>query len=103
MALHDELTAVQRCVDELLRTVGRLEQQAGDEIAGGIDIRRVRTDTDHLRESVALLRAAAPAPRQEQRRPDLVPVPDTPYDSSLWADAGDCDDEGLGARDRHAP
>ncbi|MEU7577948.1 hypothetical protein AB0B50_10135 [Streptomyces sp. NPDC041068] len=103
MALHDELTAVQRCVDDLVRTVGRLEQQAGDRIAD-VDVRRVRTDTDHLRESVALLRAAAPPPApHEEHRPDLVTIPDTPYDSALWANSGDLDDEGLGARDRHAP
>ena len=32
--------------------------------------------------------------------PDLVTIPDTPYDGSLWTDS---DDEGLGARDRRAP
>lgn len=104
MALHDELTAVQRCVDDLVRTVGRLEQQAGDRLAG-VDVRRVRTDTDRLRESVALLRAAAPsaAPCTEPHAREFVTIPDTPYDSSLWANAGDLDDEGLGGCDRHAP
>ncbi|MGW6138333.1 hypothetical protein ACWFRM_09445 [Streptomyces sp. NPDC055144] len=95
MSLNDDLTAAERCLDELCRTVGRLERQ----LDGGLDVRRVRTDADHLRESVALLRAAAAAP-PPTRRPELVPVPDTPYDSSLWTDS---DDEGLGARDRHAP
>ncbi|WP_406316714.1 hypothetical protein [Streptomyces sp. NBC_00118] len=95
MTLNDDLAAAERCLDELCRTVGRLERQ----LDGGLDVRRVRTDTDHLRESVALLRAAAAAP-PPPRRPELVPVPDTPYDSSLWTDS---DDEGLGARDRHAP
>ncbi|MFI1679527.1 MULTISPECIES: hypothetical protein [unclassified Streptomyces] len=104
MALHDELTAVQRCVDDLVRTVGRLEQQAGDQIAG-VDVRRVRTDTDHLRESVALLRAAAPPPASplEPHKPEFVTIPDTPYDRSLWTNTGDLDDEGLGGSDRHAP
>ncbi|MEV6697105.1 hypothetical protein AB0M68_08010 [Streptomyces sp. NPDC051453] len=95
MTLNDDLAAAQRCLDELCRTVGRLERQ----LDGGLDVRRVRTDADHLRESVALLRASAAAP-PPPRRPELVPVPDTPYDSSLWTDS---DDEGLGARDRHAP
>ncbi|GAA3975565.1 hypothetical protein OG252_19125 [Streptomyces sp. NBC_01352] len=96
MSVHDELTSVQRCLDDLTRSVGRLEQQLG---SGGLDMRRVRADADHLRESVALLRAAASAPAAP-RRPDLVTIPDTPYDDSLWIDS---DDEGLGARDRHAP
>ncbi|MFH8988760.1 hypothetical protein [Streptomyces sp. NPDC017940] len=106
MALHDDLTAIQDCVDELVRTVGRVEQRAGVELAG-VDFRRVRMDTEHLRESVALLRAAAgtattpPVPTAPPKaRPDLVTIPDTPYDRSLWTDS---DDEGLGARDRHAP
>jgi len=62
-------------------------------------MRRVHVDADHLRESVALLREAADKPAT-QKRPDLVTIPDTPYDDSLWIDS---DDEGLGARDRHAP
>lgn len=95
MSLNDDLAAAERCLDELCRTVGRLERQ----LDGGLDVRRVRTDADHLRESVALLRAAA-AGAPPPRRPELVPIPDTPYDSSLWTDS---DDEGLGARDRHAP
>lgn len=96
MSVHDELTSVQRCLDDLNRSVRRLEQQIG---SGGLEIRRVRTDAEHLRESVALLREAASTPASP-KRPDLVTIPDTPYDDSLWIDS---DDEGLGARDRHAP
>ncbi|KOU70097.1 hypothetical protein ADK57_12400 [Streptomyces sp. MMG1533] len=96
MSVHDELTSVQRCLDDLTRSVGRLEQQLG---SGGLDMRRVRADAEHLRDSVALLREAATTPATP-RRPDLVTIPDTPYDDSLWIDS---DDEGLGARDRHAP
>ncbi|QLH23911.1 hypothetical protein [Streptomyces sp. Rer75] len=95
MSLNDDLTAVQRCLDELVRSVTRLEDRVG---AGGLEIRRVRTDADHLRESLALLRDTAPA--AERPRPEMVPVPDAPYNSALWSDV---DDEGLGARDRHAP
>ncbi|MDT0434485.1 MULTISPECIES: hypothetical protein [Streptomyces] len=95
MSVHDELTSVQRSLDELLRSVGRLEKQLG---TGGLEMRRVRNDANHLRESIALLRDTAASPAA--RRTDLVPIPDTPYDTSLWTDS---DDEGLGARDRHAP
>ncbi|KUN85218.1 MULTISPECIES: hypothetical protein [Streptomyces] len=99
MSVHDDLTTVQRCLDDLSRSVGRLEQQLG---SGGLEMRRVRADADHLRESVALLRETAsgptapPVPQKQQ----LLTIPDTPYDDSLWIDT---DDEGLGARDRHAP
>ncbi|MFF5720115.1 hypothetical protein [Streptomyces buecherae] len=94
MSVHDDLTAVQRSLDDLVRSVGRLEKQVGSD---SLDVRRVRTDADHLRESVALLRAASPS---EPVRPERVPVPDTPYDRTLWADA---EDEGLGSREGRAP
>lgn len=101
MTLNEELSAAQRCLDDLVRTVGRLEQAIG---AGALEIRRVRTDTDHLRESLALLREIAPtgaAPEGDDgREPAVVRIPDQPYDQSLWRDA---DDEGLGCSDRHAP
>ncbi|MFJ9537815.1 hypothetical protein ACIRPX_11210 [Streptomyces sp. NPDC101225] len=90
MSVQDDLTTMQRCLDDLSRSVGRLEKQLG---SGGLDMRRVRADADHLRESVALLRAAASSPAAP-RKPELVTIPDTPYDDSLWVDT---DDEGLGA------
>ncbi|WP_225838935.1 hypothetical protein [Streptomyces sp. NK08204] len=96
MSVHDDITAVQRCLDDLQRSLGRLEQHLG---TIGLDMRRVRMDAAHLSESVALLRDAASTP-DAARRPDLVTISDTPYDISLWTDT---DDEGLGARDRHAP
>jgi hypothetical protein len=93
MSVQDDLTTVQRCLDDLNRSVGRLEKQLG---SGGLDMRRVRADAEHLRESVALLRAAASSPAAP-RKPELVTIPDTPYDDSLWVDT---DDEGLGAHHR---
>ncbi|MEU0584085.1 hypothetical protein [Streptomyces sp. NPDC006132] len=96
MSVHDELTSVQRSLDELFRSLGRLEKQLG---TGGLEMRRVRADANHLRESVALLRDAA-ASSAAPKRPELVTISDAPYDPSLWVDS---DDEGLGARDRRAP
>lgn len=95
MSVSEDLTSVQRCLEDLFRTVGRLEQQMG----GSLEMRRVRHDADHLRESLALLREAAPKAGTPQR-PDLLTIPDDPYDHALWRDS---DDEGLGSSDRHAP
>ncbi|WP_093799246.1 hypothetical protein [Streptomyces sp. Wb2n-11] len=97
MSLQDDLAAVQRCLDTLVQSVERLEKQVG---GGSLEIRRVRTDASHLRESLVLLAEAAPTLRPPQSRPDLVAISDDPYNSSLWTDS---DDEGLGARDRRAP
>lgn len=105
MSVPEDLAIVQRCIDDLCRTVGRLEQEVGD----GLDVRRVRTDAEHLRESIALLRESVAVPGTaampaDPRRPDPVVVPDDPYDSSLWTNTDDgLDDEGLGAPGRHAP
>ncbi|MFE6691671.1 hypothetical protein ACFVFQ_35020 [Streptomyces sp. NPDC057743] len=99
MSVQDDLTAVERSLDALVQAVGKLETRIG----GGLDVRRVRSDTDHLRESLALLKqglaGARPAPGTEGGD-EMVTIPDTPYNSALWTDA---EDEGLGAKDRHAP
>ncbi|MET9604620.1 hypothetical protein ABZZ17_06070 [Streptomyces sp. NPDC006512] len=74
MSLQDDLSAVRRNLDELVRSVERLERDV-----------------------------ARQGPAAASRQPDrsaMVTVPDTPYDSTLWTDS---DDEGLGARDRRAP
>ncbi|MFC5956869.1 hypothetical protein ACFP51_21045 [Streptomyces pratens] len=97
MSVHDELASVQRSLDDLIRSVGRLEKQLG---SGGLEMRRVRSDTNHLRESVALLRETVVTTAGVPQRPDLVTISDAPYDPSLWVDS---DDEGLGVRDRRAP
>ncbi|MFM9370385.1 hypothetical protein [Streptomyces sp. Da 82-17] len=95
MSLQEDLKAAQRCLDELGRSVDSLEKQLG----ATLDVRRVRADADHLRASLAQLREAAPD-QGSGTRPEVIRIPDKPYDDSLWSDA---DDEGLGARDRHAP
>lgn len=98
MTLQDDVRAVQRSLGDLVRLLGGLERQLGS----GPEIRRVRADADRLRESLALLREGVPD-AVNRSGPDMVPIPDTPYDTHLWASAEDMDDEGIGARDRHAP
>ncbi|MFJ1575785.1 hypothetical protein [Streptomyces sp. NPDC088182] len=76
MSLQDDVTAIRRCLDDLVRTVDRLER------------------------NLALLRENEPRSQPAGRVEDLVTIPDTPYNSALWTDS---DDEGLGVRDRRAP
>ncbi|MEU9620110.1 hypothetical protein [Streptomyces sp. NPDC048155] len=82
MSLQEELTAFQDCLDDLLRTVGRLER------------------------SLARLRGAeaGPAPLEAAGGTGpaggVITISETPYDATLWTDS---DDEGLGVRGRHAP
>ncbi|MBO0654848.1 MULTISPECIES: hypothetical protein [Streptomyces] len=96
MSVEDELTTIQRCLDDMDRSIRRLEQRLGK---GGLEVRRVRTDAGHLRESVALLRGNGAARPAGASRQAMVLIPDAPYDASLWKDA---EDEGLGSRG-HAP
>jgi hypothetical protein len=95
MSLNDDLTSVQRRLDDLMRCVARLDEQAGD----SLDMRRVRADAAHLRESLGLLQASVPA-AAGARAVEMVTIPDDPYDRGLWTD---CEDEGLGSPYRHAP
>ncbi|AVZ75113.1 hypothetical protein SLUN_25910 [Streptomyces lunaelactis] len=80
MSEQEELTAMQHRLDELLQRVGQLERTV-DELRGAGP-------------------AASAATESKSPAPELVTIPDTPYNSALWTDS---DDEGLGARDRHAP
>ncbi|GAA2675075.1 MULTISPECIES: hypothetical protein [Actinosynnema] len=86
-------------IAELRRAVGRLRQAVVAVRARHGDVpavRRLANDVERLDIDAADLSEAPVAPRPRQA-PDVerevVVVPDTPYDSSLWHDA---DDEGLG-------
>lgn len=82
MSLHDELTAVQNCLDDLVRTVGRLERT----------IAQLRAETPDTAGTAGHADSGTPAA-------GVVTITETPYDATLWTDS---DDEGLGVRGRHA-
>jgi hypothetical protein len=89
-----ELPRVRHLLDDLDRTVRAAEQLYGQ----SLEVRRVRADLDHLRESFSLLSEAYAAQGSTARPMAPVPIPDTPYDPSLWQDA---EDEGVGSQSRH--
>lgn len=82
MSLQDDLSTVRRNLNELVRSVERLEQ----------DVARQAPATPKP--------PGTGGPGRTGGIGGMVEVPDTPYDSSLWTDS---DDEGLGVRDRRAP
>jgi hypothetical protein len=82
-----------RCLDELDRALQAALRPDATGSAEGLDVRRVRTDLVHLRESLALLSAATTA--TAARTQPMVEVPDTPYDPAMWRGV---DDEGVGCR-----
>ncbi|MFF8956664.1 hypothetical protein [Streptomyces sp. NPDC014894] len=83
MSQQTDLDTMRHRLDELTQRVGELERTVGR--LGGRGDRPQRP---------------AAAEGQPPERPELVTIPDAPYDASLWTDS---DDEGLGVRDRHAP
>ncbi|MFD9357650.1 hypothetical protein [Streptomyces sp. NPDC060031] len=67
------------------------------------DLSAVRRNLDELTRKVEQLEQQSKRQKPTPAAPDpsrMVTIPDTPYDNALWTDT---DDEGLGARDRHAP
>jgi hypothetical protein len=96
MSVHDELVHARQALDDLVRAVDRVRIRLGN----GPDVRRLRADADHLREDLDLLRqsAATGEPTPGPAQPQIVFIPRTPYDPSMWAG---CEDEGIGSR--HGP
>ncbi|MGV9316015.1 hypothetical protein ACWDR0_28075 [Streptomyces sp. NPDC003691] len=86
MSQQEDLTTVQRRLDDLVQRVEELEQTVG-RLAGAAGRPR----------GAGSGRTAGPRPGAGE---DLVAVPEAPYNHALWTDS---DDEGLGVRDRHAP
>ena len=77
-------------LDALDRSLRAAQRRLG----GGLDVRRVRTDLDHLRESLALLTDSVAA-RGGLDAHEVVEIEDTPYDPEMWRGI---DDEGIGCR-----
>ena len=75
-------------LDALDRAVRVAQQRLGS----GLDVRRVRTDLDHLRESLALL---CESTEKQVEELDVIEIDDTPYDPEMWRGV---DDEGIGCR-----
>lgn len=95
-----ETNELERAIGQLRQCVGALRSRYGDS-AG---VRRLINDVDRLDIDIADLtgrsgRHTPPAPRQgESGKPEIVVVPDTPYDPAFWHGA---DDEGVGGVHPH--
>ncbi|MBA0125672.1 hypothetical protein H0B56_08990 [Haloechinothrix sp. YIM 98757] len=88
-----EIAEFRRTLSELRQCVGALRSRYGDAPA----VRRLVNDVERLNIDVEEFEGSgsdrvAP-PRTPADRSEVVVVPDTPYDPSLWEDA---DDEGVG-------
>ncbi|GAA2357433.1 hypothetical protein GCM10009854_39830 [Saccharopolyspora halophila] len=90
-----ELTDFQRVLAQLRTSANALRSRYGDDAA----VRRIQNDLERLDIDAAELASVVPSPRREAGvgRGEMVVVPDTPYDPSLWEDV---DDEGIGGQGR---
>ena len=86
-----EITELRRTIRQLRQCVGALHERYGEAAA----VRRLENDLERLDIDADDL-DQTPVPTQQRPsadRSDVVMVPDTPYDPSLWKGA---DDEGIG-------
>lgn len=90
-----EITELRRTIGQLRQCVGALQARYGEATA----VRRLANDLERLDIDAGDLDQATPVPAQHTPadRSDVVVVPDTPYDPSLWEGA---DDEGVGGYQR---
>ena len=91
-----EMTELRRAIGRLRQCVGALRSRYGESPA----VRRIVNDVDRLDIDVADLAHLPPVPTQASGPPDVVKIPDTPYDPAFWKGAND---EGVGGyqRDQH--
>jgi hypothetical protein len=89
-----ELTELRRTIGQLRQCVGALRSRYGDAAA----VRRLANDVERLDIDATDLEApSVPLQPKPLDRSNVVVVPDTPYDPSLWQGA---DDEGVGGYQR---
>ncbi|WP_158888761.1 hypothetical protein [Amycolatopsis anabasis] len=89
-----EIAELRRTIGQLRQCVGALRSRYGDASA----VRRLANDVERLDiDAGDLDETKVPAQAKPVDRSNVVVVPDTPYDPSLWQGA---DDEGVGGYQR---
>lgn len=90
-----EISELQRTLGDLHQCVGALRARYGEATV----VRRLINDLERLDIDAGDLDQTTPVPAQHapRDRSEVVVVPDTPYDPSLWEGA---DDEGVGGYQR---
>ena len=88
-----ELSELRRTIGQLRQCVGALRSRYGD----AAPVRRLVNDLDRLDIDVTDFESPIPTQPKAVDPAQVVKVPDTPYDPSLWRGA---DDEGVGGYQR---
>ncbi len=96
MGKAEPLEVAREAVATLASAVQRLSSHHGDTLG----IRRLVSDVHRIVADLDELGPPAPGHPPSPAPEELMEIPDTPYDESMWSDA---EHEGFGAPDRRAP
>jgi hypothetical protein len=79
----DPVAATRAALTSLAAAVLRLRHEYGDTLG----VRRLTSDVDRLHADLDELGSPAPAHRPPVGPEEMIPIPDEPYDESMWTDA----------------
>ncbi len=81
--MTDSVAATRAALTSLAAAVLRLRNEYGDTLG----VRRLTTDVDRLNADLDELGDPAPDSRPPVAPTEMIPIPDEPYDESMWQDA----------------
>jgi len=79
----DSVAATRAALTSLAAAVLRLRSEYGDTLG----VRRLTSDVDRLNADLDELGTPAPGARPPVAPAEMIPIPDEPYDESMWHDA----------------
>jgi hypothetical protein len=83
MAAQDSVEATRAALTSLAAAVLRIRNEYGDTLG----VRRLTSDVDRLNADLDELGAPGPGRRPPVAPEEMIPIPDEPYDESMWHDA----------------
>jgi hypothetical protein len=83
MAAQDPVEATRAALTSLAAAVLRVRNEYGDTLG----VRRLTSDVDRLQADLDELGDPTPGRRAPVAPEEMIPIPDEPYDESMWHDA----------------
>jgi hypothetical protein len=83
MTEQDPVSATRTALTSLAAAVLRIRNEYGDTLG----VRRLTSDVDRLQADLDELGSPAPGVRPPVAPEERIPIPDEPYDESMWHDA----------------
>jgi hypothetical protein len=83
MSAQDPVAATRAALTSLAAAVLRIRNEYGDTLG----VRRLVSDVDRLQADLDELGDPSPSHRPPVSPQEMIPIPDEPYDESMWQDA----------------